>query len=113
MNTGILHQYRNCIIDIIQDEDDFNWDIERLYVKDSIFIVLDGLSFEDIEDAIIDAEELINYLLLNSDKFKDSEKFVLVPIDENSNFVRFKDYLEQKKSDFCRHLSWRFRKTNT
>ena len=112
MNKGILHQYKNCIVDIVQDEDDFNWNIERLYVKDSIFIVLDGLGFEDIQDAIIDAEELINYLSINSDKFEDRERFILVPIDENSNFVRFKNDLEQDKSDFCRHLSWKLKKKN-
>lgn len=108
MNKGSLHEHKNCFVQIIKEVD--YWSLEYLYVSNSVFEILDGINFENKEHAIEDGKQLINYLLSNLNKFKDNQELILVPIDDFSNFVIFKDYLEQGKSEFENHLSWKLKK---
>ncbi|MEM7758273.1 MAG: hypothetical protein AAF298_09125 [Cyanobacteria bacterium P01_A01_bin.40] len=109
-DKGILHQHNNCFLDFVCEEDN-SWALERLYIHDSIFKVIDGVNFEDIKDAIEDGEELIDYLCDNQDKFQKGQEFILVWIDPSPNFIIFKDYLEKRKSNYQNHLGWKIIKT--
>ncbi len=108
MIEGKLHEHKNCFIQLVEEID--GWTLEHLYLPNSMLTILDGIHFEDEEDAIKDGEQLINYLLSNLNKLEDIQEIILVPIDDYSNFVTFKNYLEQGKSEFKRHLSWKLRK---
>lgn len=112
INEGksVLHQYNNCFLDCVWEEDDA-WALERLYILDSIFRVIDGTNFEELKDAIEDGEELIDYLCDRKDKFQNGQEFILVWIDPSPNFIVFKDYLEKRKSNYHSSLGWKLIKT--
>ena len=65
---GILEQYNNSIIELHPGEEDFSWSISYLHLTHSKFRVSGAVIFENPKKAILLAQELIDYVILNFDK---------------------------------------------
>lgn len=114
-SRGILEQYNDSIIELCPEESDFSWSINYLYLTHSKFRVSGAVIFNSPKNAILLAQELIDYVLSNFDQIELKDNFfvgrksqseTLKLLNNSSNkdfryYIDYQIYHLTRKIEFC------------